>query len=197
VTDLQQMKTALDKLPPEAFLEGPPDDGDLLLARTLGQVRAESSRRNLIHRSLLAAVAAAAVVAAVAGGVAVGRVQGQPPPVAAPASTAPSAAPEPAGTQFASGVDAVTGARMTVKVVPASGWVRVNAAVSGVAEGEACRLWVLAGDGTRVLAGSWLVSAAGAAEGTTLDGTALVAPAQVAGVEVDTVTGRPVVSVLL
>ena len=46
---------------------------------------------------------------------------------------------------------------------PGPGWVRIKAAVSGIPQGERCRLEVVARDGTAVLAGSWVVSAAGAA----------------------------------
>jgi hypothetical protein len=69
--------------------------------------------------------------------------------------------------------------------------------VTGIAEGRRCRLWVVARDGTRQLAGSWLVSAKGAQEGTALDGSALVPPTDVVAVAVDDVDGRPLVSVPL
>jgi hypothetical protein len=46
-----------------------------------------------------------------------------------------------------------------------------------------------------VLAGSWVVSEKGAAEGTTLDGSALVAPADVASIQVITEAGRKYTSV--
>lgn len=51
---------------------------------------------------------------------------------------------------------------LTRAVVPAVGWVRVNAAVTGIPAGQQCRLIVLGRDGSRQLAGSWLVSTAGA-----------------------------------
>jgi len=136
------------------------------------------------------------VIVALAAGVIVGRgQQAQPPPVARPA---PSALPTPPpGTKVGSAVDATTGARMTVKVTPAAGWVRVSAAVSAIPAGQQCRLWVVARDGSRQLAGSWLVSATGARDGVTLDGSALVAPADVAAVQVDNTGGRPFVTVPL
>ena len=70
--ELKEMTGVLGELPPEAVLDGPPD-GDLVLQRTLRQIRAETGAHR--RRRLLGLVAAAAVVvAAVAGGgVAIGR----------------------------------------------------------------------------------------------------------------------------
>ena len=45
VEDLREMEQALGELPPEAFLEGPPPGGDLLLRRTLDEVRGERRRQ--------------------------------------------------------------------------------------------------------------------------------------------------------
>ena len=39
LAELEEMKEFLGEVPPEAFLEGPPADGDLLLQRTLREVR--------------------------------------------------------------------------------------------------------------------------------------------------------------
>jgi hypothetical protein len=191
--DLEQTRAELELVPPEAFLHGPPEGGDLLLQRTLRQVRRESARRALQRGGLVAAAAAVIVAVALAGGVLVGRGQERPAPTALPTASGPPT--PPAGTRVASRADPVTGVRMTVRVTPAAGWVRVNAAVSGVPEGQKCRLWVVARDGTRQLAGSWLVSARGAQEGTTLDGSALVAPVDVVAVQVDNVDGRSFITV--
>ena len=54
---------------------------------------------------------------------------------------------------------------------------------------------VVAKDGTQRVAGSWLVSPAGEANGTTLNGSALVAPDQVASVQVTNLSGQTFVSV--
>jgi RNA polymerase sigma-70 factor (ECF subfamily) len=66
--------------------------------------------------------------------------------------------------------------------------------VEGVPAGERCRLVVVGAGGQREVAGSWLISPKGAEEGTALDGFALVAPADVTAVVVETVTGRQFVS---
>ena len=70
--DLTAVTDLLGEVPPEALLDGPPD-GDLVLQRTLRQIRAEAAadrRRRLVPRI---AAAAAAVAVLAGGGVAVGR----------------------------------------------------------------------------------------------------------------------------
>ena len=85
---------------------------------------------------------------------------------------------------------------MTVSLTPAAGWVRVHAKVGGIPAGKQCVLKVVPrGGGEPVIAGSWLVSPKGAAEGTSLDGSALVAADAVAAVEVVTVQGQKLISV--
>jgi hypothetical protein len=64
--------------------------------------------------------------------------------------------------------------------------------VTGVPAGEQCRLFVVAADGSREPAGSWLSSPSGS---TTLDGSALMAPADVAGVQAETYAGQILVAV--
>jgi hypothetical protein len=54
---------------------------------------------------------------------------------------------------------------------------------------------VVAKDGSTVLAGSWLVSPAGQANGTTLNGSALIDPDQVKSVRVVNNAGTEYVSV--
>jgi RNA polymerase sigma-70 factor (ECF subfamily) len=188
LAELRMARAALDGLPPEAVLDGPPDGGDLLLQRTLRQVRQEKEARTRRRRTVVGVAAAAVVVAFAGVGVVVGR------------STAPSVvaqAPAPAGTRTASATDATTGARMTVSVQPAAGWVRLDASVAGIPQGQKCRLYVVARDGSREEAGSWLVSATGERSGTQLDAAALVAPADVASIEVENFAGQRYVSVAL
>jgi anti-sigma factor RsiW len=189
---LQEWTMALEAVPEAMLLDGPPEDADLLLQRTLRQVRGEAAgvRR---RRSALVGVAAAVVVAAsIATGAVVGRVTGGADPIVAqPTASAPTVAP---GTRTATTVDPSTGARLTVAVSPAPGWVRVKAAVAGIPQGERCLIQVVGKDGKETVAGSWLVSEAGAKDGTTLDGSALVPVDQVASVRIVTEGGKQYVS---
>lgn len=189
--ELRDMEAFLGEVPPEAVLDGPPEGGDLLLQRTLRQVRSE--RGGVARRRQFAIGAAAAVVAAVVlgAGVFVGKAT-SPDVTALPT---PTVAPDPAGTRLATFTDPLTKASMTVKVVPAAGWVRTNMAINGIPEGEKCRIFVVSKDGSRQEAGSWVVSKKGAAEGTNLDGSALVDPKDVKSVVVENFAGKKFVEV--
>jgi hypothetical protein len=188
VQSMREWADALGSVPEEMLLDGPPEDGDLLLQRTLRHVRKESAASRFRRAAVAVSAAAAVLAVAISGGVLLGR-ETAPAPVAQPSS---SVAP---GTRMALAANPDTGARMQVTLVPAAGWVRLKATVGGVPAGERCRLEVVARDGTAVLAGSWLVSEAGAAHGTTLDGSALVDPAQVASVRVLDAEGKTYVNV--
>jgi anti-sigma factor RsiW len=209
VDDLREMEAALGEIPPEAFLEGPPPDGDLLLQKTLQQVRAQSARLVWRNRLLVSAAAVLLAVIALAAGTLIGRRTAPAPLAAAPASasvapfvgasapaavsaTSASASAAAPAVRTGAATDAETGVSMTATVRPAAGWVRVNATVTGVPGGEECRLFVIAADGSREPAGSWLSSATGS---TTLDGAALMAPDLVTGVQAETYAGQILVAV--
>jgi anti-sigma factor RsiW len=196
VAELSLLRDELDEVPPEAFLDGPPAGGDVLLQRTLRAVRAAEPRRP--SRVLaVAGVAAIAVITLGVGGF-IGRQIGADsgardvavPPY--PTATAPSTVP--VGVRNIEATDPRTGVRMVAAVMPAAGWVRVHIAVQGVGNGEKCQLLVVSKQGQSVVAGSWMVSDKGQHEGVALDGSALVAPDDVASVEVVTVDGRKLVS---
>ncbi|MFF8954231.1 anti-sigma factor family protein [Streptomyces sp. NPDC014894] len=189
VAVLREWEARLGEVPPEAFLDGPPDGGDLLLHRTLGRAREERRSAEWRQRLALAAVAVVATAAVLGGGYAVGRTTGGPPPAARPTVTvSPTAAPQPAGTVVTSAKDPRTGARLVVRMTPAADWVRLNAAVSGVPAGERCLLVVVARNGERVVAGSWLVGSA--EKGANLDGSAAVARDDVAEIVVESASGK-------
>lgn len=186
VAELRQASAALNELPPEAFLDGPPPGGDLLLARTLRQVRHERGAGTRRRRTVFVAAAAALAIVIGGAGVLTGRATAPDAPIAAPA------VPTQGATTASADQD---GVRMASTVTPAAGWVRVSVNVVGIPAGERCRLIVVAEDGTRHQAGSWLVSAKSVTEGTRLDGSAIVAPDQVRAIEVENEDGHRFVSV--
>lgn len=194
LNELVALRESLDEVPPEAFLDGPPEGGDLLLQKTLRRVRDEEqaapARAGRSSRRGLALVAAAVlVVAALGGGILVGR---QTAPdngggIAAPAQDVP-------GTKSVEGRDPTTGVQLAASVAPFQGWVKVNVAVKGVKAGEQCLLQVVTKEGQAVTAGSWKVSEKWESQGFSLDGSALVAPDDVKSVDIVTVDGRKLVS---
>ncbi|MEC3974081.1 anti-sigma factor family protein [Amycolatopsis sp. H20-H5] len=186
VYELGQLRAELDEVPPEAFLDGPPEGGELLLQRTLRRVRAEEPRKS---RFLAVAGAAALVVVALGAGILVGR-QTAPSNVALP----PPSTSAPLPGKDLKAIDDATGAQLAVRLTPAAGWVKLHLSVEGVREGEKCQVLVVSKSGESVVAGSWLVSAKGEREGTGLDGSALIAPDEVKSVDVVTMDGRKLVS---
>lgn len=194
VESLRTWAGALGGVPDVMLLDGPPEDGDLLLQRTLRQIRGEAADERR-RRHAVTGVAAAVVASAVLGGVfLVPRGDGTTDATAPPPTPSVTADRTVRSTNA---TDPRTGARLAVAVQPAPGWVRVNATVSGIPQGQRCRLLVVGKDGSTVLAGSWLVSERGAAEGVTLDGSALIDEAQIDSVRVETTDGTVYVSATL
>jgi hypothetical protein len=190
VDELRALSDALGEVPPEAFLDGPPEDGDLVLRRALRQVRVEKESGVRARRLLVSAAAVVAVAIALGGGVLLGKGSGQSTPVALPPQStgATPTATTVAGTRQMFGRNG--GASLVVTVTPAVGWVRVNAAVTGIPAGQKCQLVVVSKTGETEVAGSWLVSKKGSISGTDLDGAALVPPDQVASVQVRNFAGH-------
>jgi anti-sigma-K factor RskA len=196
--ELREMEQALGEVPPEAFIDGPPEGGDLLLQRTLRQARTERAGRDRRRLAANGAIAAAAAAVLLVGGVLIGQSGGNGrSPVALPATT-PPVSTAPSGVKVASATDSGTGATMTVQVTPAAKWVRVNASVSGIPAGERCRLVIVAKDGSREVAGGWVVgSDHGHGRGANLDGSAAIAPDDVASVVVENDAGKKYVTASL
>lgn len=191
VNELMMIRRALDQVPPEAFVDGPPEDGDLLLRRTLRQVRDEAPARRRVSAGF-AVAAAVAVAVALGGGILLGRQTVSTSPVAQPpTSTLPSNA------RLAEATDPGTGTSMTIALEPRKGWVWVNATVKGLDAGLHCEMYVVTKDGKDILAGGWLVSEEGSAKGTQLEGTADVPPDEVEAIEIRTRDGQTMVSVPL
>jgi hypothetical protein len=118
------------------------------------------------------------------GGIAVGRTA-----VTDVVAAAPAPAPADADTRVLTGTGP-DGVVMTARLTPATGWVRLTATVQGIPAGERCRIIVVSRDGSRAVAGSWLVPQTGWREPMTLDGSAIVPPDQVASVVVENEAGR-------
>ena len=206
VAELRELEAQLGTVPPEAFLHGPPDGADLLLQRTLRQMRGERASARRRRSTAVGAVVAASAAAVFLGGY---LVAGNPsdteasppttaPTVTAPTTTAPTTIP-PAGLRVASAVDPDTGARLTVRMTPVGAWTRVNAAVTGIQAGEHCRLVVVDKAGHREIAGSWIVgrTPTGGGKGADLNGSAAEATASVTSVAVENDQGRTFVTASL
>jgi len=184
---LREVQSFLGELPPEALLEGSPIGADGVLHRTVARIRAESRLQINRGRTRTLAAAAAVALAALGIGALVGRSMSEttaavPPP---PSSTAPVP-----GTKVVTGADASGRTRLTASVVPAAGWVRVTASVTGIPAGEKCLLVVLGKQGERQVAGGWLVSQQAAKDGANLYGSAVVDPAEVSAIVVENTAGH-------
>jgi anti-sigma factor RsiW len=186
LAELTEMKDFLGEVPPEAFLEGPPEGGDLLLQRTLREVRepqvqapAAPKRRS---RWLLIAAAVVVVAGALGGGVVLGR------------STAPDANQPVAGSKQVTTSDTTTGATMAATVEPRAGWSWVRVQVSGLTAGDQCEMVVTDKSGGSWVAGSWVVSEKAAKSGSAFGGGVLIPLDQVRSVEIRTVQGKHVVT---
>ena len=174
--ELESLHSLLGQVPAEAFLEGPPDGGDLLLARTVRKAR-EDRRRPPVW-SLAAAVLV--VLVALAGGLLIGLgTRSGPAPLAAAAGSTRVAATNPAN-----------GVHMTVVITPANGWVRLQGAFTGVPAHARCYLMVVDTAGHHFVAGSWLAPKTSPPGGERVSGSALVPPDEVAAVEVVTFKGQ-------
>lgn len=197
LAQLTLVEASLGEVPAEFFLDGPAPDGDLMVQRAIRQVRDERHASGTRRRVVLGAAAAAVVGAMFGGGVLTGRESADvvvAPPVDAPTPPPSTGEPVP-GTKRAEYADPATGAAMGVRVIPAAGWVKLDATVTGIAAGERCRVIVVGADGQEEVAGSWLVSEKGEAEGTALSGFAIVPPEDVTAVRVENLDGEEFVSV--
>nr|WP_206345337.1 zf-HC2 domain-containing protein [Streptomyces thermoviolaceus] len=202
LTDLREMEAALGEVPPEMFLDGPPEGGDLLLQRVLRRARDEQTavwRRRSVRIGLGVAASAAVLFA---GGYLAGQQGTSGANTEAADSPAVSASASQASVRVVSATDAATKARMTVRLTPASGWVRLSAKVGGVPVGEHCRLVVVGENGERETAGSWVVPPGatqdpGKGKDTELEGSAAIAPNHVQSVAIVNEEGEQYVSVSL
>lgn len=193
VREFSELRDQLDEVPPEAFLDGPPEGGDLLLQRTLRSIRAEDPPQARPRLLKLTGAAAVLVVVALGAGVLVGRGTA-PVTTALPAPPTATTEPTAPGTRTLTNTDSRTGVSLVANITPLSGWVNLHVSLKGVKDGEKCQLVVVPKQGAPVIAGSWVVTAKGEASGIGVYGAALVAPDDIASVDIVTLDGRKLVS---
>ncbi|WIX80404.1 hypothetical protein QRX50_06385 [Amycolatopsis carbonis] len=188
VASVREMQEFLEAIPPELLLDGPPDDADLLLQRTLRQVRSEASGARRRGRTLAATAAVAVAAAALGLGALLGHTGTAPPllPAAAPdPDLAVAPRPDPMMLTGSAGPT-----HLSAAVTPARGWVRVEAHVRGLPNGTQCRLVVLGKDGTRQLTGGWRFWTSATGDGAELYGSASMPASEVAAVTLEDMSGH-------
>ena len=159
----------------DTVLNGPPPDSDLVLQRALRQIRAETAAARRRRGAFLASAAAVVAAVALTTGVVMGR------------------SGDSIGPVRASATDAGTGAALAVSFAETSGWSHISAAVSGVPMGEQCELVLVGKDGRQTIAAGWKVTQ----NKSTVDASALMDPADIASVRLESATGKQFVSVKL
>jgi hypothetical protein len=200
IAQLSGLRGVLDAVPRAAVLDdlaaldaadtgsGPDGTDDLLLRRTLKGMRDESRRSRRLR--LLGAAASVVAVAGLAG--VAGVVIGQSEEAANP----PAVAQQPVRTMTTT--DPVTGVGMTARITPAgaypTAWSRLNVSVSGVAPGTTCQIVVVARDGQRDVAGSWVVGTPRpGVPRRGVDGSTAIEPDDVASVQIVDGSGKRLV----
>ena len=162
---------------------------DLVLQRTLHEVRAQRAGARRRRMLAVAAAAAALVAAPVITAVAVGGGNG-----GEPAAAPPSATSVPGRTVQAS--DAATGVSGVATLSTAPWGTKLQAKFTGEPRGAKCVLSVVSTSGERQVAGNWTVSdvAAGGA-GTNIQGSVSIPATDIARLEVATSTGRRLLTI--
>lgn len=183
---MRDVVAALDSIPPEVLLDGPIDDGDVLLAKILRSATgADGPRRRPWPRWLRFAGAAAAAVALLAAGFGGGEFAGR--------HSTPSVA-SPSSVRIATARDRMSGVGMTIDLSSFNGWVDIQGRFTGVTPGATCRIVLVTRSGERVVAGVWIAPPNARTSVVTVDGSAIVPPVDVVSAEVDTVSGHRLVT---
>lgn len=183
--ELAEVRAQLARVPPESLLDGPADDSELLLLRTLRAAAeprpATRSRRRWQRGPLLVAAAIVVLAGVFTGGLVTGR-QGVPAPAAV------------AGARTFTATDAATGVGMTVDLTRSPGWVALQGRFTGVTPGTPCDIYLVTRAGERILAGGWVAPANANKVVVTVSGSAVVGSTQIVAIEIDTVAGRHLVT---
>jgi anti-sigma factor RsiW len=186
-----QASDLLGAIPPEAFVDGPPEDGDLLVRRVLHAVSAERGRMRR-HR-LRRIGGAAAVVLMISAGTASAVYLDQSATGSTGTFAAVPGTAQPADLRLTA-TDDRTGVRLAVRVTPRAGWVQLTARVSGVQPGQKCRVVVQSRDGTQEIAMSWTAPQNEPPSGVQVKGAAAVGASDITSVHVVTPAGAELVA---
>lgn len=207
LTEVTEATELLALLPAEEarglFAEGAspvpvvPLEDDLVLRRTLRAVRAERNSSRARRLSLVAAGVAVLVAGAVGSGYLAGhRTADQQIARPTPSvSVSPPATTLPPGSLTLTGRNQTTQVSATVNVVPVGNWVRLGVKVQGVRAGERCRIIAIPRTGAPEVAGAWVVGSRANPAAPPVQGSAAIAPSDLAAVAVETEDGRRLVTV--
>jgi len=195
LAEFTETAAQLALVPPDLLAEALEDEqlptaaDDLVLQRTLREVRAQRAGGRRRRVLAVAAAAAALVAAPVITAVAVGGGNGGEP-VAAP----PSATSVPGRTVQAS--DAATGVSGVATLSTAPWGTKLQAKFTGEPRGAKCVLSVVSTSGERQVAGNWTVTdAAAGGAGTNIQGSVSIPATDIARLEVATSTGRRLLTI--
>lgn len=183
VERLNNIVARLDTVPSEVLLDGPIDDGDVFFARLLHAAGAQPVRTRR-RWSRFAGVSAAAVIL-LAGVFGVGVFIGT--------RDTPSQA-TPTGVRTVTAHDMTSGVGMMIDLSSFNGWVNLQGRFTGVTPGSTCQIVLVTKGGSRVVAGVWIAPPDARTSVVTVSGSAIVTPAAIVGVEVDTTTGHRLVT---
>lgn len=204
VADFRRIRMVLDEVPREAFLHEFEDDlpkpSDLLLQRTLRQIRNESvippprvadpqprasprpveelpEPQHAKPRRWPGYLAAAAVAAVLAFGGAAVFMQNQGPGTGAAASR--------------TGEATTGGIKMVAEITPSSqDRYQITADINGLPAAQKCKLIVVKNDGTRTEAFAWTSTEKGRVEGAKVRAMVSIPPDQVRSVAVENAEGK-------
>ncbi|MEU8945320.1 zf-HC2 domain-containing protein [Streptomyces sp. NPDC048489] len=197
--ELHKVEENLGEVPNEIFLEGPPDDGEILLQRTLRLVRSEVAVKNR-RRSLTVGLMVAASTALALFGASIlidsaNSLNQSPPP-----NISPNRIIRGSSVRIASARDAVSGTNLTIDATPANSGVHLHAVIEGLPTHENCRLLIFSKDGEEQIVGKWAAPAPTqreASASTSLNGLATIPLERIKTLVVENERGERFISVSL
>jgi hypothetical protein len=168
---------------------GPPEE---LLDSMLAAAIAERSSRGRRWLPLMAAAAAVLVTGGLLGGL-LARGSSDPPVVARPSATPTVTQDAHAPTEYRSATNRRTHVSADIGIRGEEWGTAVTVQLAGAPQGARCRLYVVARDGRRDVAASWLVRYAGYSED--FYGSTMISRSDLAEFEIMTMDGRRLLTI--